>query len=188
MRITRVYTGAGDLGMTKLGDGSKVPKDHPRVVAYGAVDLANSVLGCARSEIEDPELDEILADMQHRLFDVGGALCFPGADDTKFTALLEERTKTLEGLIDEWFGEQGPLEEFILPGGSRASSWLHLSRCHVRTAEQLVATLHKQEPVNPSVIKYLNRLSDALFVMAREANKREGVADITWKPAGSADD
>lgn len=187
MRITRVYTGAGDQGMTKLGDGTKVPKDHPRVVAYGAVDLANSVLGCARSEIEDEQLDGILADIQHRLFDLGGALCIPGADDSQFTAMLQERTDELERQMDEWFGRQGALEEFILPGGSRASSWLHLARCHVRTAEQLVITLHRETPVNPAAIKYLNRLSDALFVMAREANRRAGVADVTWNPASRAD-
>ena len=187
MRITRVYTGAGDLGMTKLGDGSKVPKDHPRVVAYGSVDLANSVLGCVRSEMDDAELDAILADMQHRLFDVGGMLCVPGVEDSNVTDLLEQRTADLERQMDEWFEEQGPLEEFILPGGTSASSWLHLARCHVRSAEQLVTALYNSDPVSPAVIKYLNRLSDALFVMAREANRRAGVADVTWQPAGEAD-
>ncbi len=187
MRITRVYTGAGDLGMTKLGDGSQVPKDHPRVTAYGAVDLANSVLGCARSELEDTELDTILADMQHRLFDLGGVLCVPGAEASGVTKLFEQRIMDLERQMDAWFEQQGPLEEFILPGGTKASATLHLARCHVRSAEQLVVTLHQSDPVHPAVIKYLNRLSDALFVMAREANRRAKVADVTWQPATGTD-
>ena len=183
MRITRVYTGAGDLGFTRLGDGKKVPKDHPRVVAYGEVDLANSVVGAARAELEDPQLDSILEDVQHRLFDLGGALCIPGSEDSAYTRKLEDRTKALERHIDEWMKVQGPLKEFILPGGTRASVQLHLARCHVRRAEQYVATLHREDPVSPAAMKYLNRLSDALFVMSREVNRRAGVKDVTWKPA-----
>ena len=169
--------------MTRLGDGTKVPKDHPRVVAYGAVDSANSAIGCVRSEMNDDELDAVLADVQHRLFDVGGVLCVPGMDSAEFIAMLEQRTGHMESLMDDWFKAQGALEEFILPGGSKASSLLHVARCQVRTAEQLVVTLHRDEPVNEAVLRYLNRLSDMLFVMAREANRRAGVADVTWKPA-----
>ena len=183
MRITKVYTGAGDQGFTRLGDGKKIPKDHPRVVAYGEVDLANSVVSTARAELDDPELDAILEDIQHRLFDLGGALCVPGTDDSAFTRILEDRTTKLECHMDDWMKVQGPLEEFILPGGTRASAQLHLARCQVRRAEQLVTTLHRENPVNPAAMKYLNRLSDALFVMAREANRRAGVKDVTWKPA-----
>ncbi len=186
MRITRVYTKQGDQGFTRLGDGSKVPKDHPRVVAYGAVDLANSAVGVARTELQDPELDAVLEDVQHRLFDLGGVLCVPGPDESAFTALLDERVARLEKQMDGWMEAQGPLEEFILPGGSRAGALLHVARCHVRRAEQFVAGLQRAEPLNPAVVKYLNRLSDALFVMAREANRRAGVKDVTWKPAGKA--
>ena len=183
MRITRVYTGAGDQGLTRLGDGSEVPKDHPRVLAYGAVDLANSAVGCARAELQDTELASVLEDVQHRLFDLGGTLCVPGSPDSAFTSLLEERSAAMERLMDGWMKVQGPLEEFILPGGSRAAAQLHLARCHFRTAEQFVITLHRKEPLNPATLVYLNRLSDLLFVMAREANRRAGVKDTTWKPA-----
>lgn len=183
MRITKVYTKQGDQGFTRLGDGTKVPKDHPRVVAYGEVDLANSIVGVVRAELKDPELDAVLEDVQHRLFDLGGVLCVPGMDETAFTAMLDDRTAKLEKLMDGWMLAQGPLEEFILPGGHAASAQLHVARCHVRRAEQLIMTLHRTEPVNPAAIRYINRLSDALFVMAREANRRAGVPDVTWKPA-----
>ena len=184
MRITRVYTKQGDQGFTRLGDGSKVAKDHPRVVAYGEVDLANSVIGVARALMEYQELDAVLEDVQHRLFDLGGVLCVPGTDESAFTAMLDERVAQLETLMDGWMEAQGPLEEFILPGGAPASAHLHVARCHVRRAEQLVMTLQRSEPINLATIRYLNRLSDALFVMAREVNRRAGVKDVTWKPAG----
>lgn len=186
MRITRVYTKQGDKGMTRLGDGTQVPKDHPRVVAYGEVDLANSAVGVARAEIKDAELDAVLEDVQHRLFDLGGVLCVPGPEDSAFTAVLDDRVARLEGLMDGWMAVQGPLEEFILPGGTRGSALLHVARCQVRRAEQLAAGLARNEPINPAVVRYLNRLSDALFVMAREVNRRAGVADVTWKPAARA--
>jgi cob(I)alamin adenosyltransferase len=99
--------------------------------------------------------------------------------------MLDDRVARLESLMDGWMAAQGPLEEFILPGGTRASAHLHVARCHVRRAEQLVMTLQRSEPVNLATIRYLNRLSDALFVMAREANRREGVPDVTWKPASA---
>ncbi|HYE99010.1 MAG TPA: cob(I)yrinic acid a,c-diamide adenosyltransferase [Planctomycetota bacterium] len=184
MRITRVYTRQGDQGMTRLGDGTPVAKDHPRVVAYGEVDLANSTVGVVRAELRDPELDAVLEDVQHRLFDLGGVLCVPGAEESSFTAMLDDRIARLEALMDGWMAAQGPLEEFILPGGTRASALLHVARCQVRRAEQLVVALRKTEAINPAAVRYLNRLSDALFVMAREANRRAGVADVTWKPAG----
>lgn len=186
MRITRVYTKQGDQGFTRLGDGSKVAKDHPRVVAYGEVDLANSVIGVARALIQDPELDGILEDIQHRLFDLGGVLCVPGTDESAFTAMLDERVERLERLMDGWMEVQGPLEEFILPGGSAGSAQLHVARCNVRRAEQLVMALQRSEPINLATVRYLNRLSDALFVMAREVNRRLKVPDVTWKPAGPA--
>ncbi|HYF00219.1 MAG TPA: cob(I)yrinic acid a,c-diamide adenosyltransferase [Planctomycetota bacterium] len=184
MRITRVYTKQGDQGMTRLGDGTQVAKDHPRVVAYGEVDLANSAVGVVRAELKDPELDAVLEDVQHRLFDLGGVLCVPGAEDSAFTAMLDDRIARLEALMDAWMAAQGPLEEFILPGGTRASALLHVARCQVRRAEQLVVGLRKTEAVNAAAVRYLNRLSDALFVMAREANRRAGTPDVTWKPAG----
>jgi len=184
MRITRVYTKQGDQGFTRLGDGSKVPKDHPRVVAYGEVDLANSTVGIVRTELRDPKLDSVLENVQHRLFDLGGVLCVPGADESAFTAMLDERIARLETLMDAWMETQGPLEEFILPGGTKAAAALHVARCQVRRAEQLVVALQKSEALNPATVRYLNRLSDALFVMAREVNRRAGVPDVTWKPAG----
>ena len=183
MRITRVYTKQGDQGFTRLGDGSKVAKDHPRDVAYGEVDLANSVIGVVRSQLQDKELDAILEDIQHRLFDLGGVLCVPGTDESAFTAMLDDRVAQLEKLMDGWMAAQGPLEEFILPGGAPAASQLHVARCSVRRAEQLVMALQRTEPINLATIRYLNRLSDALFVMAREVNRLAGVKDVTWKPA-----
>lgn len=183
MRITKVYTKQGDKGFTRLGDGTQVPKDHPRVVAYGEVDLANSTVGVARAELKDPELDAVLEDVQHRLFDLGGVLCVPGPEDSAFTAMLDDRVARLETLMDGWMAAQGPLEEFILPGGTKASALLHVARCQVRRAEQLVVALQRNEPINAAAVRYLNRLSDMLFVMAREANRRAGVPDVTWKPA-----
>lgn len=186
MRITRVYTGQGDQGLTRLGNGAQVPKDHPRVVAYGEVDLANSAIGAVRADLKDAELDGLLEDIQHRLFDLGGVLCVPGSDETAFTKLLEERIGVLEKKMDEWMAVQGPLKEFILPGGTRAAAELHLARCLVRRAEQQVVALHRAEPVNAAALVYVNRLSDFLFVMAREVNRRAGVPDVVWKPAGKA--
>lgn len=183
MRITKVYTKQGDQGYTRLGDGSKVAKDHPRVVAYGEVDLANSTIGVVRSELQDKELDGILEDIQHRLFDLGGVLCVPGADASAFTAMLDNRVAQLEKLMDGWMEAQGPLEEFILPGGTRGAAYLHVARCQVRRAEQLVVALQRTESVNPAAVRYLNRLSDALFVMAREVNRRAAVPDVRWRPA-----
>ena len=130
------------------------------------------------------ELDSVLEDVQHRLFDLGGILCVPGTDESAFSIMLDERVERLERLMDGWMEAQGPLEEFILPGGAPASAHLHVARCHVRRAEQLVMTLLRSEPINLASVRYLNRLSDALFVMAREVNRRGGVPDVTWKPAG----
>ncbi|MDP6115405.1 MAG: cob(I)yrinic acid a,c-diamide adenosyltransferase [Planctomycetota bacterium] len=183
MRITRVYTGSGDAGTTRLGSGKKVPKDHPRVVAAGSVDTANSAVGCVRSELEDPELDALLEEIQHRLFDTGGVLCMDSEPDPHLTTELRDFTAQLEHQMDQWMEEQGPLEEFILPGGTRAASLLHLARCQVRSAEQRVAALNRTEPVNPDAMQFLNRLSDTLFVMAREANRRAGVSDVLWMSA-----
>jgi cob(I)alamin adenosyltransferase len=181
MRITRVYTKQGDQGSTRLGDGSKVSKDHPRVVAYGAVDLANSAIGVVRADLPDRELDAILEDVQHRLFDLGGVLCVPGPDDSAFTAMLEDRVAKLEGHMDAWMAAQGPLEEFILPGGTRAAALAHLARTVCRRAERALVALARAEALPATGRVYLNRLSDLLFILGRVLNRAGGGADVQWQ-------
>src|SRR5262249_38269233 len=172
--LSRIYTRSGDQGETGLGDGSRVPKDHPRVVAYGAVDELNAVLGLLRSEgaqlAEDPSLRELLRGIQNDLFDVGADLCLPQATDEqpgKHLRVQPGQVTRLEAAIDRLNGQLTPLQSFVLPGGRPAAAWCHLARTVCRRAEREVVTLARTEAVNPQVIVYLNRLSDLLFVLAR---------------------
>lgn len=185
MRITRVYTRTGDGGDTGLGGGQRVPKDSPRIDAYGTVDELNSTIGWAIAGCEDAGIRESLTAIQHRLFDVGSDLCVLDEDKQKFSMppFPKEEVDKLEKLMDEAQEELTPLEEFILPGGTEAASRLHVARCACRRAERLCVTLRRSEPIGPNVIPYLNRLSDALFVLARLANKRAGREDVYWKKA-----
>ncbi len=183
MRITRVYTRTGDKGETGLGGGQRVPKDSLRIETYGTVDELNSYLGVAIASCTDPEIRSHLEEMQHRLFDVGGDLCVLDEDKAKYKMppFPDDQATHLEQVMDKATEELAPLEEFILPGGTPCAAHLHVARCICRRAERLAVSLAREEKVSPSVVPYLNRLSDALFVLARLANKRAGQSDVFWK-------
>lgn len=181
-RITKVYTRAGDDGTTRLGGGQKVPKHARRIEAYGTVDELNACIGVARAAGLDPSLEECLAKIQNELFHLGSDLCVPEEDKErmKVPTIAQHHVDALERRIDAWSAELGPLENFILPGGSAGAARLHVARTACRRAERRVVALAGEEDVNPLALKYLNRLSDALFVMARWENAKKGVADVLW--------
>jgi cob(I)alamin adenosyltransferase len=182
MKLDRIYTRGGDSGQTSLGDGSRVPKCHIRVSAFGGLDEANSAIGVALLHIDDAEVREVLALAQNDLFDVGADLCRPERDYKKAVLRITERQViTLENQIDRFNEALSPLTSFVLPGGSAASAYIHLARAVLRRAERDTVELAAQEPVNPEALKYVNRLSDLLFVLARYLNAR-GKADVLWKP------
>ena len=178
VKLDKIYTRGGDKGSTSLGDGSRVDKSSARIKAYGEVDEANSSIGIAIA-FSSSKIKNTLLAIQNDLFDVGADLCFPTQEKKKLT-ILSNRVVFLEDEIDKLNKDLSKLESFILPGGTRSSSFLHLSRSLVRRAERSIVELDKDEEVNPNVIKYINRLSDFLFVAARFENKKEG--DILWVP------
>jgi cob(I)alamin adenosyltransferase len=184
--LSRIYTKSGDRGDTGLGDGTRVPKDHPRVAAYGAVDELNSVLGLLLAgQAPLPETD-LLRTIQNDLFDVGADLCLPQPGDETPGQRLRvraEQVTRLEEAIDRLNAGLQPLTSFVLPGGEPAAAWCHLARTVCRRAERDVVTLMRTETLNPQVLIYLNRLSDLLFVLARVFN-RHGQADVLWVPGG----
>ena len=185
--LSRIYTKAGDRGDTGLGDGTRVPKDHPRVAAYGEVDELNAVLGLVHVHCPDGADRDLLREVQNDLFDVGADLCVPGTQGgLRVTAAQAGR---LERAIDRVNDRLAPLTSFVLPGGTPAAAWLHLARTVCRRAERAVVTLAAAEPggVNPDVLVYLNRLSDLLFVLARGANA-DGNGDVLWVPGKSRGD
>jgi cob(I)alamin adenosyltransferase len=182
VKLTRIYTRGGDKGETSLGDGARVAKHSLRVAAYGTVDEANAALGVARQHTEG-ELDEILARAQNDLFDLGADLCRPEREDAdppplRMSAAQVER---LEGEIDRINEGLGALDSFVLPGGTPAGAALHLARTIARRAERDMTALAETETVNPEAVRYINRLSDLLFVLARHANGR-GAQDVLWQP------
>ena len=182
MKLDRIYTRGGDSGQTSLGDGSRVPKYDIRVRAFGGLDEANSALGVALLHIEDPEVREVLMLVQNDLFDVGADLCRPERDYKKEVLRITARqVETLEKRIDHFNEALAPLTSFVLPGGSAASAYIHLARAMLRRAERDMTELAAQKPVNAETLKYVNRLSDLLFVLARYLNAR-GTDDILWKP------
>src|SRR5262245_49145809 len=181
--LSRIYTRSGDHGETGLGDGTRVPKDHPRVVAYGMVDELNAILGLVLVQDLPAERD-LLQGIQNDLFDVGADLCVPErADPNKPQPLRVQATQVtrLEQAIDRLNERLQPLTSFVLPGGTSAAAWCHHARTTCRGAERAVVTLMRAETVNPQVLVYLNRLSDLLFVLARAFND-EGRADVLWVP------
>ena len=185
--LSRIYTKTGDRGDTGLGDGSRVPKDHPRVAAYGAVDELNAVLGLLLAhDAGQPEAD-LLRGIQNDLFDVGADLCVPPAADEAPGARLRVRSEQaarLETAIDRLNAGLAPLTSFVLPGGRPSAAWCHLARTVCRRAERDVVSLAARERVNPQVVVYLNRLSDLLFVLARVYND-DGRDDLLWVPGKS---
>jgi cob(I)alamin adenosyltransferase len=185
--LSRIYTRTGDAGDTTLGDGTRVPKTHPRVSAYGQVDELNSLLGvvCATPGLV-PKLRGLLRSIQNDLFDLGADLCVPEADIPPPTPPLRVRADQvtrLEHAIDHYNTRLQPLHSFVLPGGSPAAAALHQARTVCRRAEVAVVALAQQEPVNPAATQYMNRLSDLLFVLARVCNA-DGADDVLWTPGG----
>ncbi len=181
-RLTKIYTRKGDDGTTGLGGGQRVAKESLRVAAYGTVDELNSQLGVALASGVCNRLVAELPVIQNELFHLGSDLCFLEADKQKYQLpQIESRhVQKLEQLIDELTAVVGPLENFILPGGSLAAAHLHVARTVCRRAEREVITLSRQEAVGSFVVAYLNRLSDALFVMARFENHEKGVPEPVW--------
>jgi len=183
MKLDRIYTRGGDKGETSLGDGTRVPKHHLRVCAYGGLDEANAAIGVALLHFNDADVREVLTLVQNDLFDLGADLCRPERADANKSALRVSAKQVLylEEQIDRFNESLAPLTSFVLPGGSPASSYLHLARTIIRRAERDIVELAVSESVNAETIKYVNRLSDLLFVLARYLNAR-GTADVLWKP------
>lgn len=181
-RITKVYTRTGDDGTTALGGGQRVRKDTLRVEAYGTVDELNAVLGVARAIGASSDVEAELARIQNELFHLGSDLCVLDEDKASMPVPRIEagHVDALESLMDRLSADLPPLENFILPGGSFVAAQLHVARTVCRRAERLVARLSRDESVNPELLRYLNRLSDALFVMARFENQKQGVEDVLW--------
>ena len=183
--LSRIYTKTGDAGDTGLGDGSRVPKDHSRVTAYGTVDELNALLGIFSTHLQgDVALAELVRGVQNDLFDVGADLCLPIKEGDKALRVRAEQAERLEKAIDHFNERLQPLKSFILPGGTMAAAWCHLARTVCRRAERDVVTLARTEKINPQVVIYLNRLSDLLFVLARVCNN-DGRDDVLWVPGKS---
>ncbi len=181
-RITRVYTRTGDDGTTALGAGGRVAKDAPRIEAYGTVDELNSVLGLARADGLTEAVDEAVIRIQNELFHLGADLCVSEADKERYPVpRVEERhVQALEKLIDRLSESLPPLENFLLPGGSPGAARLHVARTVCRRAERRLVSLAATAAVGDWTLRYLNRLSDALFVMARFENHERGVDEPLW--------
>ena len=191
--LTRIYTRGGDAGQTSLGRGERVAKHDPRVEAYGTTDEANSVIGLARSAIARTalggerfaEADAMLGRIQNDLFDLGADLSTVKAKRGQpALRIVAAQVERLEHEIDAMNAELQPLNSFILPGGSEVAAWLHLARTVARRAERRMTQLAAEQEINPEAIKYINRLSDHLFVLARRLNDN-GAADVLWVPGGA---
>lgn len=175
-RLSKIYTRTGDDGTTGLGDGSRVAKDDLRVEAFGTVDEANSAIGMVLAAGSVPQgIRKTLTEVQHDLFELGGELCIPG-----HSAISEDFVERLENELDALNADLPALQEFILPGGGEAAAACHLARTIVRRAERITTTLASTESVRPEVLKYLNRLSDLLFVIARVLARAESGQEVLW--------
>lgn len=176
-RLSRIYTRTGDQGTTGLGDGSRVAKDHSRIEAIGTVDELNASIGVLLAEPDLlPAYTQALLGVQHDLFDLGGELAIPG-----LAAISNDHVTRIEGLLDDANAVLGPLKEFILPGGCRAAALAHVCRTVCRRAERRIISLGTVEPVSDPARRYLNRLSDWLFVLARLLNKQSQEPDVLWQ-------
>ncbi len=185
-RLSKIYTRTGDDGSTGLGDGTRVAKDSARVCAYGTVDEANSAIGLVLASVDlaSPSLDQgggeqirdLLTTVQHQLFDLGGELCIPG-----HAAIFDTDIDALEQALDRHNEALPPLKDFILPGGGEAAAHCHLARTIVRRAERETVTLSHHDAVRPEAIRYLNRLSDLLFVLARVLARASGHGEVLWR-------
>ncbi|MEP7063417.1 MAG: cob(I)yrinic acid a,c-diamide adenosyltransferase [Betaproteobacteria bacterium] len=175
-RLSKIVTRTGDAGTTGLGDGSRVAKDSPRIEAIGAVDELNSTIGLLLAEALPPAIAQLLTDVQHDLFDLGGELSIPG-----HRALAEARVVGLEAAVEAFNTDLAPLKEFILPGGTRGAGLAHVARTVCRRSERAVVTLAGSAEVSDVARRYLNRLSDLLFVLARSLNRAAGRPDVLWQ-------
>jgi len=175
-RLTKIYTKTGDSGLTGLADGSRAEKDSLRISVIGDVDELNSLLGLLIAINIDEEIKVYLLDIQHILFDFGGELAIPGSE-----VLIEERVQYLENIIDQYNASLPPLKEFILPGGSVPAAVCHTARAVCRRAERQLVGLSREVPINKVSLKFLNRLSDLLFVFARTLALSEGGEEIYWQ-------
>jgi cob(I)alamin adenosyltransferase len=175
-RLSKIVTRTGDAGTTGLGDGSRLPKDAPRIQAIGAVDELNSTLGVLLAESLPADIASCLTAVQHDLFDLGGELSIPG-----HCAMTEAHVQRVEDAVERFNASLAPLKEFILPGGTRAAALAHVSRTVCRRAERCVVTLAAHEAVSDPARRYLNRLSDLLFVLARAINRGAGHPDVMWR-------
>jgi cob(I)alamin adenosyltransferase len=175
-RLSKIVTRTGDAGTTGLGDGSRVAKDSPRIEAIGAVDELNSTIGLLLSESLPDDVRACLTEVQHDLFDVGGELSIPG-----YQAVRDAQAMRLEELVERLNADLAPLKEFILPGGSRAASLAHVARTVCRRAERAVVHLEATTEASQPARRYLNRLSDLLFVIARVLNRTAGATDVLWR-------
>jgi cob(I)alamin adenosyltransferase len=184
VKLDIITTRGGDAGETSLGDGARVRKDALRVDAYGTVDEANAAIGVLRLHTgEDAEADAMLARIQNDLFDIGADLCVPGEAGARLR-VADTQSARLEAELAEMNGQMPALKSFVLPGGTAAAAAAHVARTVTRRAERLVVALAAEEEVNPAVIRYLNRLSDHLFVLARRLNGN-GAGDVLWVPGAT---
>jgi cob(I)alamin adenosyltransferase len=175
-RLSKITTRTGDAGETGLADGSRVPKDSPRIAALGEIDELNSVIGVLLAEAIPAEVRELLEGVQHDLFDLGGETAIPGQ-----ALMVEAQVGRLERSLEDFNRDLPPLKEFILPGGTRAAALAHLARTTCRRAERTLVALARSEPVSTVARVYLNRLSDLLFVLGRVLNRAGGGSDALWK-------
>lgn len=185
VQLTRIYTRGGDKGKTSLGSGKRVHKHDLRVEAYGTVDETNAIVGIARLHSKDL-VDDILARIQNDLFDLGADLCCPEEKDPEYPPLriTTEQVERLEKEIDDLNSDLSPLKSFILPGGSEIAAYLHQARTVSRRAERLISALSQAEDINPEGLKYINRLSDLFFVLARHVNDKRA-KDVLWVPGAN---
>ena len=180
-RLSKIYTRTGDDGSTGLGDGTRVGKDSARVTAYGTVDEANSSIGVVLATQVPDDIRVLLTRVQHQLFDLGGELCIPG-----HAAITGQDVDALEQQLDHFNEHLPPLKDFILPAGGEAAARCHLARTIVRRAERETVTLARHDAVRPEAIRYLNRLSDLLFVLARVLARADGQGEVLWQKRKNA--
>lgn len=176
-RLTKIYTRTGDKGTTGLSDGSRVTKDHARIVAIGDIDELNSVIGIVLAQELELKIRDVLLNIQHTLFNLGGELSLPGHQ-----LISQQHITYLENQLDTLNENLEPLKDFILPGGTNTAAYIHLARTVCRRAERELITLNNKEEVSEYILQYVNRLSDFLFVLARHINKHSGQPDILWQP------
>lgn len=176
-RLSKIYTRTGDDGTTGLGDGSRTDKDSLRIEAIGAIDELNSQIGLLIADTGPSDISELLTNIQHELFDLGGEISIPGRK-----VISQDNITHLEQELDKYNAELEPLKEFILPGGSKLASLCHIARSICRRAERRVVSLWREESVSEQAVRYLNRLSDLLFVLARYINVSQNEKDVFWQP------